>query len=182
MLIARQNDVRSNMKKYLDMAYNGEPVIIPRKHDQNVVIISESEYNRLSQQNRIAAYADAIGKRSAAGDLSDNVKIHNLRKLDSIRSFKDNWNGNGAAAFSPFLLDRIGSLIEELSIQPEIFPTALGTVQLEYDNARRDHMEIEIGEADTAEVFIVSYNGNEHFENIQVLPVTINERVRSFYG
>lgn len=54
---------------------------------------------------------------------------------------KENWNGNGAPGFSSSLMDRIEALINELNIQPEIFPTALSTIQLEYDNSRKDHME-----------------------------------------
>ena len=67
-------------------------------------------------------------------------------------------------------------------IQPQIFPTALETIQFEYDNARRDHMEIEIGDAETAEVFCVTYDGQEHFEDIPATIDSINERVGMFYG
>lgn len=65
---------------------------------------------------------------------------------------------------------------------PEIFPTVLCTIQLEYDNARRDHLEIEIGESAMAEVFIVYYDGSEAYENIPIRPDSINERVGAFYG
>ena len=43
MLIAKQIDVRANIKKYFDIAFNGEHVIVPRKENKNVVIISEKE-------------------------------------------------------------------------------------------------------------------------------------------
>ena len=46
MIIAKQMDVRSNIKKYFDMAFDGEPVVVPRKQDRNVVIISETESSR----------------------------------------------------------------------------------------------------------------------------------------
>ena len=65
---------------------------------------------------------------------------------------------------------------------PEIFPTALCTIQLEYDNARRDHLEIEIGESAMTEIFIVYYDGSEAYENIPIRPDSINERVGAFYG
>ena len=73
-------------------------------------------------------------------------------------------------------------LIDKLNIQPEIFPTALGTIQIEYDNSRRDHMEIEIGEEDIAEIFIVYFNGEESIEQIPATANHINERVIDFYG
>ena len=83
----------------------------------------------------------------------NGIKAHNLKKLEAIRSLGDNWNGNGAAAFNPALVDKVENMINELIIQPEIFPTALNTIQLEYDNSRKDHMEIEICEDDMAEVY-----------------------------
>ena len=185
-MIAKQMDVRSNIKKFFDIAYSGEPVVVPRKQDHNVVIISESEYNRLSQASRAAAYADSLIRsrdtRKAAKEQSGSLKALNAEKLKRIRSMKDNWNGNGASAFPKALINRVENLINGLDIQPELFPTAMCTIQLEYDNSRRDHMEIEIGENDQAEVFIVNFNGKETLETIYISPETINERVTSFYG
>ena len=186
MIIAKQMDVRSNIKKYFDMAYDGETVIIPRKQDHNVVIISESEYNRLTGAARLTAYAQSMtktdAKRNKSNVSSKDLKTHNLNKLDSIRSLGDNWNGNGAPTFSGSLTDRIESLINELNIQPEVFPTACETIQLEYDNSRRDHMEIEIGESDTAEVYIIRFNGEEIYSSIPVASNDINRLVGDFYG
>lgn len=99
-----------------------------------------------------------------------------------IEQLKENWNGNGAPAFDTALIDKVRSILESLTIQPEIFPTALMTIQLEYDNSRRDHMEIEIGLSDTAEIFLVNYNGLESFEDIPATASAINERIYAFYG
>ena len=44
MVIARQMDVRSNIKKYFDLAFEGETVMIPRKQaEKNVKSIIKSE-------------------------------------------------------------------------------------------------------------------------------------------
>lgn len=187
MLIVKQMDLRSNIKKYFDLAYNGEAVFIPRKQDHNVVIISEEEYRRLQQAIRIGSYAQSLNTardriNSAEFRMSDSIKAHNLKKLEAIRSLGDNWNGNGAAAFNPALVDKVENMINELIIQPEIFPTALNTIQLEYDNSRKDHMEIEICEDDMAEVFIVKFNGEEISDTIPATADSINERVSDFYG
>ena len=45
-----------------------------------------------------------------------------------------------------------------------------------------DHMEIEIGESETAEIFIVKFNGEELYEEIQTDANEINKRMGSFYG
>ena len=44
MTIVKQVDLRSNIKKYFDLAFSGENIIIPRKDNKNVVVISEKEY------------------------------------------------------------------------------------------------------------------------------------------
>lgn len=182
MVIAKQMDIRSNIKKFFDMANEGEAIVVPRKGNRNVVIISESEYNRLCQYSRLSSYAQKIPDIMKSKVSDSAVKKHNIEKLQSIRSLKKNWNGNGAPAMPSILVDIVEGLINMLVIQPEIFPTALGTIQLEYDNARRDHMEIEIGESELAEVFIVMFNGEELYESIAVNAEDINRRVGEFYG
>ena len=56
MTIAKQMDIRANIKKYFDMAFDGEPIIVPRKENRNVVIMSESEYKELDKLRRNAEY------------------------------------------------------------------------------------------------------------------------------
>ena len=56
MTIAKQIDFRSNLKKYFDMAFSGEPVIIPRKENRNVVILSEKEYKAMEKARNNEAY------------------------------------------------------------------------------------------------------------------------------
>lgn len=54
--VAMQVDVRANMKKYFDMACDGRAVMIPRKANRNVVILSEEEYHELQKAKRNAEY------------------------------------------------------------------------------------------------------------------------------
>ena len=185
-MIAKQMEIRSNIKKYFDLAYEGDVVIVPRKENKNVVIISEEEYSRLSEIARLSAYAESPAlKRSehVKQEVSRiaNVKEDNLKKLSIIAGLKDDWNGNGAKAFSKALIAKVRKLLSGIQIQPEIFPTALNTIQLEFDNSRRDHMEIEIGKNECAEVFVVMYNGEEYFESVKTTSGAINRRVAAFY-
>ena len=184
MLIAKQMDIRDNIKKYFDLAYEGETIFVPRKESRNVVIISEEEYNRIRQNERIGAYAKEISasRTSRPEPAASSVRTDNLNKLESIRNLKDNWNGNAAPAIPPAVTEKVRKLIEALPIQPEIFPTALSTIQLEFDNSRRDHMEIEIGQSNQAEIFIVHYFGAESTETIPDTLDKISERVLQFYG
>ena len=56
MTVAKQIDIRANIKKYFDLAFNGEAVIVSRKQNRNVVVISEAEYNELQKAKRNAEY------------------------------------------------------------------------------------------------------------------------------
>ncbi|MBR3516743.1 MAG: type II toxin-antitoxin system Phd/YefM family antitoxin [Lachnospiraceae bacterium] len=62
MIIAKQMEIRNNIKKFFDLAYNGETIIVPRIQHKNVVIISETEYNHLCQLARVNAYSNALNK------------------------------------------------------------------------------------------------------------------------
>ena len=194
MIIAKQMDVRANIKAFFDMAYDGETVVVPRKQNKNVVIISEEMFNRLKQNSRMEVYSEAL--KSLSNDENEykttedgpkesaikSVLEDNLEKLDVIASLKDGWNGNGAPAFPKSLIKKARELLDNLDIQPEIFPTALQTIQMEFDNSRKDHMEIEIGENETAEVFVVYYNGREEMTEIPDDAESIRKKVGVFYG
>ena len=56
MIATKQVDLRANLKKYFDIAFSGEPDIVSRKQNKNVVVISESEYNELQRAKRNAEY------------------------------------------------------------------------------------------------------------------------------
>lgn len=109
-------------------------------------------------------------------------KLDNLKKIETIASLTDNWNENGARAFSKTLMDKVRNLVMLLEFQPEIFPTACDSLQLEYDKADGAHMEIELTEDKSAEIFYVSSAGDENIRNIEASAERINEAVREFYG
>lgn len=106
--------------------------------------------------------------------------ISGEEKLSVISNLKDNWNDNGAAPFSKKLVEKVADIVDKLLIQPEIFPTALGTIQLEFDNSERNHMELEIGEQGETEVFITYSNGQDAFERITVSAESINRILSVF--
>ena len=56
MIATKQMDLRANIKKYFDLAFNGEPVIVSRKENKNAVVISAPEYNNLQKAKRNAEY------------------------------------------------------------------------------------------------------------------------------
>lgn len=109
-------------------------------------------------------------------------KLGNLKKLETIALLQDNWNANGAKAFSTGLISKVRNIIVFLKIQPEVFPTACESLQLEYDKQDGSHMEIELTENEDAEVFVVDNTGGESIINIQASIEAINKVVSDFYG
>ncbi|MBO4608782.1 MAG: hypothetical protein J5696_02820 [Lachnospiraceae bacterium] len=185
MMIVKQMDIRANIKKYFDLAYSGEAIFVPRIDNKNVVIISEAEYNRIRQADRLKTYAASIIARSSVEKevipYASDLKSDNLKKLEIIRGLKPNWNGNGAKTIPGKLIDKVSNVIKNLSIQPEVFPTAQGKIQLEFDNSRKDHIEISIDESDFAELFCSTYDGKEYTDTISSAPKDINNTVTAFY-
>ncbi|WP_195329867.1 type II toxin-antitoxin system Phd/YefM family antitoxin [Leuconostoc lactis] len=52
MLAVTQTDLRTNIKQLLDnVAHNDEAVVVTRSNRENVVIISEAEYNSWQETN-----------------------------------------------------------------------------------------------------------------------------------
>ena len=60
MIATKQMDIRANIKEYFDKAFNGEEIIVPRKGNKNVVIISEKEYNELQKAKKNAEYYEML--------------------------------------------------------------------------------------------------------------------------
>ena len=78
MIAANYSNARDNFKKYCDMATNDfETIIVTRKQGENVVIMSEGEYNNLMEN---------LFVRNNSGDYA--------RLIESIEQLK---NGKGQA-------------------------------------------------------------------------------------
>ncbi len=71
------SDLRKNLKKYMDDVYSGHyPLIITRKNDENVVMISLDEFNALQETNYLLASAANVRhlKKSIAQHKSRHLK------------------------------------------------------------------------------------------------------------
>ena len=62
MLAVKSMDVRDNFKSLCDKVFNGETLIISRPKNENVVMLSESEYNEIMKARRNADYLAMIDK------------------------------------------------------------------------------------------------------------------------
>jgi len=105
----------------------------------------------------------------------------NLKRLLAISLLKDNWDGNGANAFSKDLISKVRNIIILLNKQPELFPTSVNSIQLEYEGADNSYLEIEITDQDTAEVYRIDRSGGEDTFLIKVDADILNKLVTAFY-
>ena len=135
------------------------------------------------------AYSDSIQTELTRKEPSDYGKVNineekteNFKKLEAIALLPDDWNANGAKSFSENLITKMRSLLLLLEIQPEIFPTACASLQMEYDKVDGSHMEIELTEDESAEVFMVDHVGKESSKRVRAHAEDINRVVRDFYG
>lgn len=62
MLAVKSMDVRDNFKKLCEKVFNGETLIISRPKNENVVMLSEAEYNDIMKAKRNAEYLAMLDK------------------------------------------------------------------------------------------------------------------------
>jgi hypothetical protein len=75
-------------------------------------------------------------------------KIRNITTILSFKNLQQNWNSNGAEPFSENLIQKTLNFINssKLRFQPDVFPTARQSIQLEYEKSNGNYLEIEIFE------------------------------------
>ncbi len=70
----------------------------------------------------------------------------NLEKIYRFSDYKEDWDGYGAPPFDKSVIERAVKFIfdENLKIQPNVFPTGRGSIQLEFEPDDNHYLEIEI--------------------------------------
>ncbi len=62
MIAVRSMDVRENFKAFCDKVFQGETLIISRPKNENIVMLSEAEYNEMLKAKRNAEYLAMLDK------------------------------------------------------------------------------------------------------------------------
>ncbi len=130
----------------------------------------------------IPIYSESDINKSVEKVLISDDKLESIKKLNIISSLQDNWNGNGSKALSVELIDKVKRLVMFLDVQPDIFPTASGSIQIEYDKNNGEHLEIELYDKRDAELYWIKEDGNDKIETIKFNYVDINGLINEFYG
>lgn len=83
MIATRQVDFRANLKKYFDMAFNHEPVIVTRKANENVVVVSEADYNEYQRLKKNAEYMAKLDRSYEQLDKGEVVTL-SMEQLEAL--------------------------------------------------------------------------------------------------
>ena len=106
----------------------------------------------------------------------------NLLKLEEIKSLKWNWNGNHAKPIPKKIINKTKSLLINLDKQPQVFPTADDSIQIEYDGADNSYLELQVTMHNKLSYFKVDRLGKETEGSIPFSSFALNALVGDFYG
>ena len=135
-----------------------------------------------SQNHKILVSSELYQNEDNWAIMADESLKDNLATLDDISNLEANWNGYGAQPISKQLINKTKKIIIGLKRQPELFPTAAGTIQLEYDGENGSYLEIQICESRASEVFCIEKNGGRRHWTMDPSAGKVNEVVKKFYG
>lgn len=88
MLAVKSMDVRDNFKDWCNRVINGETLIVSRPKNENVVIVSEKEYNEMQKAKRNAEYLSMLDRSREQLEQGDTISF----TLDELRAMEsDDW-------------------------------------------------------------------------------------------
>jgi antitoxin YefM len=83
MIALRTIDLRNDLKKVSEIIRSGEKVLIARPHNENLVVLSEKEYNELEKARRNAEYLAMIDN-SMQQLAEGKVVVKTLEELETM--------------------------------------------------------------------------------------------------
>lgn len=84
MIAVKPTQMRDNFKTLCDQVINGETVIVSRPNNENVVVLSEKEYNAMQKAARNGVYLAMIDKSMAELEKGSFV----IKTLDELRTLE----------------------------------------------------------------------------------------------
>lgn len=172
------NTIRAEKPIYSYITCDGTANIF-KNRSRNIRSNKPSAYGCLNSETKVVTM---ISKDIVTSDLS-RFK-NNISKLDQIAKLPENWNENGARPFSDKLVDLCKKILNILTDQPEIFPTAASSIQMEYEKDSGDYLEFNISEK-TIEIFKMDAFGEESSSSLEIsdsLMISNKKQLRRFVG
>lgn len=84
MLAVKSMDVRENFKSLCDKVFKGETLIVSRPKNENIVMISETEYNEIMKAKKNAEYLAMLDKSIAEAESGGII----LKTIDELESYE----------------------------------------------------------------------------------------------
>ena len=81
-------DVRENFKEWCNKVISGETLVVSRPKNENVVIVSEKEYNEMAKAKRNAEYLAKLDKSFQQLEEGKTISF-SMEELHAMES--DNW-------------------------------------------------------------------------------------------
>ena len=85
MLAVKSMDLRENFKALCDKVFHGETLIVSRPKNENIVMLSEAEYNELMKQKSNAEYLAMLDK-SMAEAANGGFIMKTIDELPALRA------------------------------------------------------------------------------------------------
>ncbi len=145
----------------VNLYYSNAPKMTTEKNEEQKECIKT--YTDRYNLNELNGKSGVMTMNITATNTEDLQK--NLERLKEIEELDANWNENGATKFSTSLITKVGNLLCLLKEQPEIFPTAMNSIQLEYEKEDGQYLEINVYENHTN---IFSIDSNEQEKEFEV--------------
>lgn len=84
MLAVKSMDVRDNFKSLCDKVFKGETLIVSRPKNENIVMISETEYNDMMKAKRNADYLAMLDKSIAEAETGGFI----TKSIDELENYE----------------------------------------------------------------------------------------------
>ncbi len=69
-------------------------------------------------------------------------QAYNLAKLAAMCDLEDGWDGGAGRPISRDLIAFVGGVLLRVGIQPDIYPTSEGGVQIQYEKPDKTYLEV----------------------------------------
>lgn len=87
MIAVKSVEVRDNFKSFYDRVFQGETIIVSRKKNENIVMLSEKEYNALQKAKHNEEYLAMIDK-SLSEAKTGNIIIKSIDELEKMEEWQ----------------------------------------------------------------------------------------------
>ena len=84
MLAVKSMDLRDNFKNFCDKVFNGETIIVSRPKNENIVMLSETEYNKMLKAKQNEEYLAMLDKSMEEAEAGGFI----IKSVDELERYE----------------------------------------------------------------------------------------------